>query len=150
MSKLTADRVEEIFVNCLYLDEELEDEASVPEDAVLVEGISMNVGFHPDRLDAHKPEIFELLKELPDQFMSSKGGGWSFLNACMDKHDNHWAEHPTIDKLLILGIAIGKAGYLMEREYWKSFPGGAPYFYVRDTEADKEVTEDDQETSRFT
>ena len=44
---------------CLFKDGESTD------DAVMVEGITRNFGFHPGRLAEKKPEIVELLNELP-------------------------------------------------------------------------------------
>lgn len=123
-SKLTSSRVHETFMNCLFRDNE---DTST---AVIAEGIMGKFGFNPDRLKAAEPDIREMLAELPDEFHADKGGGWSFLNACMDRHDNHWAEHPTINELLVLGIAVQRAKILMPREMWSMFPGGLPYFSV--------------------
>lgn len=99
-------------------------------DAKIAEGVITKFGFHPSRLESHRIEIGELLAELPEQFQQSKGGGWSFLNACMTKDDDQWGEHRDIDQLLCLGIAIDQAKILMSREMWSAFPGGMPYFSV--------------------
>jgi hypothetical protein len=55
----------------------------------------------------------------------------SFLNACVDKHGNHWGEHPSVEQLLVLGVAIGKIEYCLPREYWRALPGGVPYFMIK-------------------
>lgn len=123
--KLTGSKVDTIFLDCLFKEEE--DKTNYCE----AEGIMNTVGFHPDRLETHKEEIIELLQELPDEFQKSKGGGWSFLNACNDKHGNQWTGlHQTVEQLLLLGIAIGKVKFQLPREVWSALPGGMPYLVV--------------------
>jgi hypothetical protein len=124
MSKLNAEAVSTIIKSCLF--KEGEDTAN----HVKAEGVVSAMGFHPDRLKAHAAQIGELLAELPEQFQADTGGGWSFLNACMDKDGNQWGEHRNIDELLMLGIATGQAKILMPRNMWSMFPGGMPYFVV--------------------
>jgi hypothetical protein len=124
MSTLNAKRVSELLVDCLFLDDENQD------GAMIGRGIIHDYAFHPVRLEAHREEVAAMLADLPDEFHQSKGGGWSFLNACMDRDGNHWAEHHTIEQLLALGGALGMAKILMPREMWKICPGGMPYFSV--------------------
>lgn len=123
-TKLNAERVREIFVDCLF--REGEDNSNHVE----VEGITRTDWFHPDRLEGHKVEIEAMLNELPSEFKRSGGGGWSFLKACFDKHGNHWAEHRSMEKLFQLGIAIGAAEYLMQKDVWGALPGGMPYYII--------------------
>lgn len=135
MKKLTAANVTEIIEDCLFKDGEIFN-GQPPKDAVLVKGIVQNFGFHPGRLAAHKAEILELLHQLPDEFQdinNGGGGGWSFLNAYMTKDGVHWGEHNNIEELLCLGIATEQAEILMPREMWSAFPGGMPYFEVKET-----------------
>ena len=123
---LTIERVEAVFVDCLFREEE------DTSNHVRADGIVRSVGFHPDRLEAHSEEIVELLAELPDAFQQSSGGGMSFLNACFDKHDNQWTDvHFRMEQLLLLGLATGRVEYLAPRELWSAFPGGMPYFVVK-------------------
>jgi len=124
---LKASEVRDLLEKCLYDDEMPGDEP--PKDAVLVEGILHTFGFHPERLE-NKPRLIELLRDLPDEFMKDKGGGHSFLAMCMDRHGNHWAEHPTMEILMCLAIGAGLAKYSFPREIWGSLPGGMPYFHV--------------------
>mgnify|MGYP001566155891 FL=1 len=122
---LNPERVDAIFMDCLF--REGEDTSKY----VKAEGIVRNVGFHPERLENHKAEIVALLDELPEQFKESSGGGWSFLNACMDKHGNQWTGlHRTMEQLFQLGIGIGKVKGLMPREMWGALPGGMPYYVI--------------------
>ena len=124
---LTDERVTTIFRDCLFKGDE--DTSSHIRSA----GIMMTVGFHPGRLEGHAKEIVAMLHELPDTFLKSKGGGWSFLNACMDRHGNQWTDfHRTMDLLFMLGMAIQKVECPAAREDWSRLPGGMPYYIVLD------------------
>ncbi len=125
MKTLSAENVEAVLLDCLFRENE-EDTSQ----AVVVEGVVNKFGFHPQRLESHKAEIAELLEGLPNEFKESKGGGWSFLNACMTHDGIHWGEHRNVEQLLVLGIATKQAKFLMPRSMWNSFPGGMPYFSV--------------------
>lgn len=122
---LSAERVEEIFLDCLFRDGEDTSKH------VKAEGINSNAGFHPGRLENHKAEIEVMLDELPDEFKLSEGGGWSFLNAFEDKHGNQWTGlHRRMEQLFLLGIAIGKVEYQLPRDMWSVLPGGMPYLVI--------------------
>lgn len=129
--KLTPQAVETILMDVLYKPEEIVN-GETPTDAIITEGVMSKFGFHPVRLAAHQKEIEELLHELPKEFQEKTGGGWSFLNACMDKNGEQWGEHRDIDNLVCLGIAIGKAHIQLPRDMWNLFPGGMPYFIVKE------------------
>ena len=129
MGKLNAKRVNEIVIDCLFRDNELGDTSK----AVLAPCIIHTFGFHPERLEQHKQEIIELLEELPATFKTQgegHGGGMSFLNACVDKHDEFWGEHKDMEALFGLGIAVGYARFVMPPQFWSAFPGGMPYIAV--------------------
>ena len=133
MAQLTAKNVHDILNYCLYTDEEIKqmpEGAAPPEGALLVQGVLLNLGLHPHRVAEKKEQIRAMLAELPDQFHAGKGGGWSFLNACMDREGAQWGEHSNIDELLCLGQAAGLAEFLLPRDMWAMFPGGMPYFSV--------------------
>lgn len=138
---LKAERVNEILRDCLFTDAELED-GSLPEgqETVIANGILRKFGFHPERLRGHADEVKALLEELPDEFHKDKGGGWSFLNACMDKHGNHWAEHPTMDELFSLGQGLGMVKETVPRERWEILPGGMPYYIIDTSEVNITTT----------
>lgn len=121
-------RVNAIVRDCLY---DLPAGSPAPTDAVLAEGVVGRFGFNPKKIEEHKAEIREMLLELPDEFQASKGGGWSFLNACQDRHGDLWGGQQTADELLCLGIAAGLAEIQLPREVWNALPGGVPYFVVK-------------------
>jgi hypothetical protein len=127
MKKLTAKNVRDVFMDCLYRDGE------DTKDAVLVEGVVNKFGLCPARLRSHVTDIRELLQQLPVEFQSGHqkgGGGWSFLNACVDKDGEQWGEHENIEQLLVLGLATHQATILLPRNMWSLLPGGMPYFSV--------------------
>lgn len=131
MAKLTSQAVVDIGKRVLYQNEELRD-GKPPDDALTVEGLVNKYAFHPERVAAAKPEIDALLKELPETFRKSgtNAGGWSFLNACMDRHGEQWTgEHRAMELLVCLGIAAGSASWL-GKDMAGILPGGMPYFEV--------------------
>lgn len=129
--KLTASNVEAVLRNLLYTEEELEPgQTEPPDDAVLAEGIVHRFAFHPDRLKAETENIKAMLKQLPTTFRKNGGGGWSFLNMCVDADGVQWGEHKEMEALMCLGMAIGRASYVLPREMWPVLPGGVPYVAV--------------------
>jgi hypothetical protein len=128
---IKSERVSEIFTKCLFKPEEIIDGKPVVEPLV-GKGVLNDFGFHPQRLPQYINELTEMLRELPDSFMKSKGGGMSFLNACMTKDDVQWGEHRDIEQLFAMGEALKIVSYPMPREMWSILPGGMPYVTVID------------------
>lgn len=121
---LNPQRVAAVIGDCLYAEAEYTDQT----DMVKAEGIIHTYGFHPQRLESHRDEIYEMLAELPDQFWHSRGGGWSFLQACEDRHGELWTGvHWTMEQLICMGIGLGLAQWLGPRKLWAAHPGGMPY-----------------------
>lgn len=117
MTNLTAERVETLFLQCMR--------ANGKDVAGIVTRTTLDTA-------GHEAEIAAMLADLPDEFQSSSGGGWSFLNACHTKAGVQWTDlHSTMEKLFMLGIASGQAQYLMPRELWSALPGGMPYIVVK-------------------
>jgi len=121
MTKLNPKTVESLMKRCALVG---------MADAVTVKGLVNNYHFDKAKIQHHSTEIGELLGELPEAFQAKKGGGWSFLNACADKDGELWTgEHRTMEQLFCLGIAAGRAKWLM-REMADIMPGGVPYVVV--------------------
>ena len=73
-----------------------------------------------------------MLSELPDEFRVSGGGGWSFLQACNDRHGTQWTGfHQAMEELFMLGMAAGLVTELLPRDLWDALPGGMPYYAVK-------------------
>lgn len=124
--KLTAENLEKVILECLFKPNE--DTTNY----VLGEGVRVKMGFHPERLKANEGNILSMLKDLPDEFLASKGGGYTFLNACMTRDNDQWGEQQDVDKLITIGMAVKKVSFTMPREMWDVLPGGMPYFTVKD------------------
>jgi hypothetical protein len=121
--------VSELFMSCLFKQEEMIDGKPTLE-PVIAEGITQDVGFHPERIAAAKPKVVEFIKQLGDEFIRSKGGGWSFLNLCYDRDGKQWANlHRTMEQLVQLAIGCGLGGYCLSRENWQFLLGGVPYVW---------------------
>lgn len=129
-SKIDPAKVEEAFVKCLYKDEETN--GKVPEGAVLVNGITFNYGFHPGRLEEQREKVTAWLDALPHQFRESEGGGWSFLDACLDEDGFQWGEYRNMEQLFCLGIGLKLVSYSLPRSMWFTFSGGMPYYVYHD------------------
>jgi hypothetical protein len=149
---LNGERLEHIVKDCLYREDELDTVSDrptiddVPEGAIVAEGILNTFAFHPERLHSYQEEIWQMLNELPEAFWipddehPNGGGGWSFLNACMDRHDEQWTSfHRTMDQLFSLGQALGFVTSALPRDLWSSLPGGMPYYSIHGRRSD--VTE---------
>jgi len=124
--KLEAKKVSEIFLDCLPETEDVN-----IDELIVIEGIVAKFGFVPEKIKKHKEEIIVLLSELPEEFRKEKGGGWSFLNACVDKEGKQWTgEHQIMEQLFCLGMAIGKVKSIFPREVWSAMPGDMPYYMI--------------------
>lgn len=123
--KLTEGAVKEMIYSCLN------GKKDIDESTIVVEGITARWGFNKTLISEHTHEIVDLLNQLPATFHSGTGGGWTFLNACNDRDGNQWTgNHVVMDALFCLGIAAGKATWLLHRELWDALPGGMPYVAV--------------------
>ena len=121
---ISADRVHEIFMDCLFREDESRDSY------LLAHGLTVAVGLHPDRTEGYADEIHEILLNLPEAFQENTGGGYSFLYMTRDKEDNLCMEQTTAQELLMLGLATGWASLPMPRVLWPALPGGVPYVMV--------------------
>ena len=123
--ELTSDNVEIVFSDCLFV----EDEDTT--NHIKAEGITSTVGFHPERLAAHKKDVQTMLQCMPDEFQDKKGGGWSFLNACQDKNGCQWTDlHLRMEQLFQLGVGLGLVKWQLPREMWSVLPGGMPFVVI--------------------
>src|SRR6266478_9589436 len=122
-----AAKVATILKDCLFRNDEIVEEGKPPEGAVRVEGVLHTFALHPGRLKQHEAAIVEVLTGLPEQFYAHKGGGWSFLNLCMDAEGQQWGEHVNMEQLCVLAIATNHGRWQMPREMWKILPGQMPY-----------------------
>jgi len=134
--KLTAENVHATIKACLpksVTDKQREalQEGKEIDGIIPVKGVVGGFAFIKTKLEAKREDVRSMLADLPDDFHEDKGGGMSFLNACMTRDGEHWGEQPTVSELLCLGMGLGIAKILMPREMWDVLPGGVPYFSVK-------------------
>ena len=126
-SPLSAQRVSEVFEACLA-------HGSESHPTLTVQGIVHTAHFAEIELHDHRAEIGGMLAQLPTEFqphIEGGGGGWSFLQACMDRDGRQWTGfHLVMEKLVLLGLGTGQVTFCMPREMWEVLPGGMPYFAV--------------------
>lgn len=123
--ELTASKVNDVFADCVF--------KTRPEPGtkyIHVVGIVSNMAFDPKKIEQYSLTIKMMLNELNDNFREDVGGGWSFLQMAYTKSEEHWAEHPTMEKLMMLGIAAGYMKYILPRALWKSLASGVPYLVI--------------------
>ena len=121
-----AAKVHDIIMDSLYKPEEVPDNVP-PSDAVIAESIRGKMGFHPGRLESHRAEVVAILREMPENFHASGGGGYSFLALCEDKNGVQWGEHMNMDALCSLAFGLKLGEWCLPREVWSVLPGGMPY-----------------------
>ena len=121
--KLDSKRVQELLIDSL-------EPRIDPDHTIITQGVVHSYGFNADKIAKNKQEIIELLNELPDVFFEDSGGGMSFIQACMDKHGNHWGEHHSMEELFCLGVGINRVRELLPRELSIALPGGVPYYII--------------------
>lgn len=127
MGELTAPAVATLFKACLFLQEQDGDE---PEQAVLVQGIAVNYVLHRRRLEIGMPRVSELLEELPLGFR--RGDGECFLECGATRFGQLWTDSlPLMEKLCVLGLAVGLVAFTTPRETWPRLPAGLPNITVK-------------------
>nr|DAL02868.1 MAG TPA: hypothetical protein [Caudoviricetes sp.] len=101
--------------------------------SIHVRGVEVAGYFDPERLESRRNDIINMLDELPDEFHIPGGGGWTFLNMCIDRNHRQWTDfHRDCDALYCLGKAIGVCEFtIAQRDLWRMFPGGMPYITIK-------------------
>lgn len=125
--ELTSDNVVKTMQECIARSQAQSD------DTMLVEGIINDYLLVKSKLQENKKNIESMLKQLPDDFMQSKGGGMSFLNACMRADGEQWTGlHMVQENLFVLGIGVDAVVMPTPKRMWNILPGGMPYYTVKD------------------
>lgn len=129
-SYLSTQNVHQTFIDCLFREEELNnDDAEIPEGAILVTGMTNRIGFNPERIRKNRSKIIQMLNDLPPEFKK----GDSFLNACNNKKGLQWTSfHKSMEELFLLGMAINRVSFPLPRSCWALLPGSVPIVIVHD------------------
>lgn len=121
---LTDKNVNQIFNDCLFKEEELQD-GKPTKDFSFAIGVATAIVFNTERLNEHKSEINNMINEL-----YGIETGTTFTNLCIKKDGTQWTSlHRTMDKLMILGFATGplEIPCNIPREEWaNTFENGLP------------------------
>lgn len=147
---LNSKKVMDIFQESLKTSEEWaknNDTSNVSDDFVIpgttkVEGITCSAFLDNEVIKQHDEDIKNMLNELPEQFHLQGGGGYSFLQACYDKHNHHWGEQMHMQALFMMGVAAGMVRALFPKDLWIALPGGVPYYVIDTTKEWKEDKRD--------
>lgn len=125
--RLDSQQVEDTFIDCVP---EEEGGGVDPEEFDM---IVAPVIIDKAKAREHGELIVAMLMELPENFRESVGGGWTFLNACDDRHGTQWTGlHLRMGQLFVLGEAIGMVKCMFPRDMWDVLPGGMPFYVVLD------------------
>ena len=126
--ELNDENVKNLFFSCLYDENELPKDNSIPDSAIIVKGITKTVGFKPENIEKNRADIENLLENIHEHFKE----GWTFLYFCYDVKGNNWTwSQNTMELLMLLGIAIKKVDYCFPREMWIDLPGSVPYIIIK-------------------
>jgi hypothetical protein len=128
MMKLEAVNVNNIFLACLFNDDEASNAELVKANVVEVEGIIARYGLHRARVEQNAENIKSMLGQLPVEFINN---GYTFLNMPFNTEGEQWGEQRTAEQLYVLGAALGLAEFCLPREAWRLMPGGVPYINVK-------------------
>ena len=96
--KLTAENVQNCIKHCLPAEVTEDQKVKLEKDErvdglIPVRGIVGGFAFREDKLEERREDVKSMLLQLPDEFQKGKGGGGSFLNACMTASGEQWGEH---------------------------------------------------------
>lgn len=130
--KLTAENVDKIFLDC-FLPENYTDDTKV----IVVNAVTGNFGFDPEKIEKHADDIQQMISQLSPKF-DENNGGYSFMNLPFKgETDEPWGEQINGDHLMALGLASGWMMLTFEdRDMWSILPGAVPYVYRLDNRAD--------------
>lgn len=135
MTELNIENVDRIFSDCMFRSHEEYEECKKEGLHVFVHSIQnpkVKIGFQPERIEAHRQEIRDMLSQLPDGFFPGTGDGASFLQTCSTKDGQLWTGfHTEMEKLCLLGLASRQMKMCVEDpQVWYILPGGMPYLQV--------------------
>lgn len=99
-----AERVEAIYLNCIY--------SFTDADRlywVVINPDGVRITLHPARVGSHLGDIEAILEMFPAKFYAVNGPGAPISEACYDRAGNIWASDMSfVNMILVLGVAIGR------------------------------------------
>jgi hypothetical protein len=123
--KLEASNVEKVFAECIN------DDGSNRAQVVTIAGLTGDFTFFKLVLDQWENDIIDMLRQLPEAF-TGKDSGDTYLNLCYNREKLRWTvDNATMEKLIVLGIAIGKAAFYLPKKTGDSFQINMPYVVIK-------------------
>ena len=120
--------IHDTMLHVLYRATEVPD-GEIPPDALRIEGVVRDFALHPGRVEEKRADVLTLfatmLGDAAESYHRKGGGGQSFLD-----FGGRVGSHQEAESLLVIGIALGIAGYCAPKELWRILPGGLPYVWV--------------------
>lgn len=114
--KLDSKVVMELGKSCMFSDEDIPKGGQPPKEYWADgHGIVHHLIFDKRKIEKHREEIKDLLKELPEAFFDKNGE--CFINMPFDKNKRQWGEQNHAEMLFSLGVAAGYIWFL-PRELW--------------------------------
>lgn len=117
-NKLTIQKVQEIFNDCLFKKEEFKDNKPT-KNFTVGEGILQKAVFNTEKLNQHKPEIVEMIDEV-----ENINQGVHCLQMCVRKDGSIWTNYEgDLDCLMMLGLAteVLEVPLNIPRDEWYEF-----------------------------
>lgn len=121
---LTAENVHACFTGSLF--DNNVDKAVIEATSIKTSGITRNVGFDPDKIMTFKEDVKSMILQIPDI-----KDGISFLCMCINTDGHQWGEHINVEELVLLGQALELLEPCVPRDMWYIFPGGMPYYQLK-------------------
>lgn len=114
--ELTQQNVEDLFKKCMG-------------PGRVFHGMYTEYTLNPFTVKIQWDNIQSLLDELPEDFKD----GQSITRGMRDKEGKQWTgSHKVVELLMILGFAVDRVQYCIDREYWSALPNGLPMYFVKD------------------
>ena len=101
---------------------------------VVVQTAMQYLAFNKARLENHRAAVVDMIREIPNEFIDTVGGGWSLINLPLRKDGVQWGEQWNADLFFGIAKGLGLAGFCIDdREMWVNLPGGLPYIYFKES-----------------
>lgn len=91
--------------------------------AVIVKGVTFEVGFDPDKLEAMRGTVTELVEQLTPRLNI----GVSIIELSRTRDNREWGDSLSVESLMLLAIGLGIVQMPWPRLFWQFLPGSMPY-----------------------
>lgn len=99
-----------------------------------VKGAMKSYWFDKKALEEYREGVKQIITMMPDCFQAGFGRGDTMMKLINTRTNHTWGTHADCDALVSLGIALGYAKHMGQRDQWKTLPGKLPYVLFDTTE----------------